>query len=73
MVGFIAVNLADKFKHVVGLDPSANMVAAAVQPESGAHIDYKVGNAEDLSGAGIGQGEDGLDLVVAGKLNPLLS
>ena len=62
--GFVAVNLADKFKHVVGLDPSSKMVQAGVQPDSSARIDYRVGNAEDLVGAGIE--EQSVDLVVAG-------
>lgn len=32
----------------------------------GEHVEYKVGNAEDLDSAGVGVGDNGVDLVVAG-------
>lgn len=63
--GFVAINLASKFKQVIGLDPSSKMVEVGIQPDAPAsRVDYRVGNAEDLSGAGIE--EQSVDLVVAG-------
>lgn len=32
----------------------------------GENVEYKVGNAEDLDSAGVGVGDNGVDLVVAG-------
>lgn len=54
------------------------MVESGLQPSDLAipRITYKVGNAEDLAAAGVGAGQDGVDLAVAGacfKRNPCLS
>ena len=38
----------------------------------GEHVEYKVGNAEDLDSAGVGVGDNGVDLVVAG-MSPFLT
>ena len=51
------------------MDPSEKMIRSGLQPEPGANvvkIDYKVGNAEEITKY-TGQGEEGLDLVVAGE------
>lgn len=59
------MNLARKFKQVIGLDPSSKMVKVGIQPDSpSTRIDYRVGNAEDLIGAGVE--DQSVDLVVAG-------
>jgi hypothetical protein len=44
------------------------MVESGLQPSDPAapRITYKVGNAEDLQAAGVGAGEQGVDLAVAG-------
>ena len=45
------------------------MIRSGLQPEPGADgvkIEYKVGNAEEITKF-TGQGEEGLDLVVAGE------
>lgn len=64
--GFIASTLAPHFEHTLGLDPSPKMVKVGLQPVRGEHVEYKVGNAEDLDSAGVGVGDNGVDLVVAG-------
>ncbi|OWT36173.1 trans-aconitate 3-methyltransferase [Cryptococcus neoformans Bt1] len=65
--GFIASTLAPHFEHTLGLDPSPKMVKVGLQPVRGEHVEYKVGNAEDLDSAGVGVGDNGVDLVVAGQ------
>ena len=67
--GFVALNLAQKFQKIVGLDPAQKMVDIGLQPSDSAkpRIEYRVGSGEDLVGAGISQGEAGVDLVVAGE------
>jgi len=60
----MALELAKTYKEVTGLDPMEGMVKAGLQPAD-KRIRYAVGNAEDLSAAGI---EDAsIDLVVAGE------
>lgn len=50
----------------MGLDPSQKMVQVGLQPVRGGKVEYRVGNAEDLDNAGVGVGDHGVDLVVAG-------
>ena len=66
--GFIAVELASRFKAVTAIDPAQKMIDVGIQPsdQSLPRIRYQVGSAEDLAGAGVGEGEDGVDLIVAG-------
>ena len=68
-VGFVALALARHFQDVRALDPAKKMVQTGLQPSDSAapRIRYAVGNAEDLAAAGIGEGENGVDLVVAGE------
>lgn len=65
--GFIASTLAPHFEHTLGLDPSQKMVQVGLQPVRGGKVEYRVGNAEDLDNAGVGVGDHGVDLVVAGQ------
>ena len=60
----MALNLASRFEHVVGLDPSQGMVNVGLQPESG-RVEYAVGGAEDLRTFADGE----VDLIVAGELS----
>lgn len=64
--GFVASTLAPHFEHTLGLDPSKKMVDIGLQPVRGEMVEYRVGNAEDLDSAGVGVGDQGVDLVVAG-------
>lgn len=64
--GFVASTLAPHFEHTLGLDPSKKMVDIGLQPVRGEKVEYRVGNAEDLDSAGVGVGDQGVDLVVAG-------
>lgn len=64
--GFVASTLAPHFEHTLGLDPSKKMIDIGLQPVRGEKVEYRVGNAEDLDSAGVGVGEQGVDLVVAG-------
>jgi hypothetical protein len=71
--GFIALELAKRFREVTGLDPAAKMVEVGLQPSESSqarHITYKVGSAEDLHSAGIS--DESVDLVTAGKGAQLL-
>ncbi|RSH87039.1 hypothetical protein EHS25_003527 [Saitozyma podzolica] len=69
--GFVALALAPHFKQITALDPSSGMISKGLQPSDPAlpRVQYRVGNAEHLDdpNAGIGAGEDGVDLVVAGQ------
>ncbi|XAO27556.1 hypothetical protein I312_106412 [Cryptococcus bacillisporus CA1280] len=65
--GFVASTLAPHFEHTLGLDPSKKMVDIGLQPVRGEKVEYRVGNAEDLDSAGVGVGDQGVDLVVAGQ------
>lgn len=58
--------MAPHFEHTLGLDPSQKMVQVGLQPVRGGKVEYRVGNAEDLDNAGVGVGDHGVDLVVAG-------
>lgn len=42
------------------------MVDIGIQPDKGPRIEYAVGSAEDIGSRGVGEGEEGVDLVVAG-------
>lgn len=48
------------------------MVEKGLQPSdpTTSRIEYKVGNVEELEKAGIGEGEAGVDLVIAGEPAP---
>lgn len=67
--GFLALSLAPHFKHTLALDPAKKMVDIGLQPADSTvpKVEYKVGTAEKLGKAGVGEGEEGVDLVVAGK------
>lgn len=67
--GFVASTLAPHFEHTLGLDPSKKMVDIGLQPVRGEKVEYRVGNAEDLDSAGVGVGDQGVDLVVAGTFS----
>jgi len=68
--GFVALAVSPHFEHTLALDPSRKMVDVGMQPEHGAKITYAVGTAEDADAAGVGRGEEGADLVVAGEHRP---
>lgn len=57
--GFIALNLAPSFQQVTAIDPSASMIAAALQHDK---VTYKQGDAEKIP-----LPDQSVDLVVAGQ------
>jgi hypothetical protein len=67
--GFVALALSPHFAHTTAIDPSKGMISQALQSSDTAapRIEYKVGSAEALDQVGIGEGEAGVDLVVAGR------
>jgi len=67
--GFVALALSSRFKSLTAIDPAQKMVDIGLQPDdpTAPRISYRVGRAEDLSSAGIGSGEDGVDLAIAAQ------
>lgn len=66
-LGFVALEMAKRFKAVTGLDPASKMVELGLQPSSSSEtprINYRVGAAEDMASAGVA--DESVDLVTAG-------
>jgi hypothetical protein len=81
-LGHATKRLCPAFREIIGLDPSENMIKAAVAnrefftaPSASGHppsqFQFRRGGAEDLKGAGIEN--ESVDMVIAGQSEPFYS